>query len=428
MRAFGAEQLADSDDADRVGERHARWMVDWVEEADHALLEPGRPVLAEIDAAIPELRVALAWLLGRALLEHAGRLVVGLVNYGFLRLRPDVFRWADDVLAADRDDRVSMAPALWAASAYAAWMGGDLQAAAELVDRALQAERTAGRGRPVPRVRVVRGNIGLFEGRLSEAADWYRQAIETAVGDEAEQRFARATLLLALGYAGDTSAGELGDQILREAGDAETALAAYEWYCAGEADLAFDLDVDRARARLVRAIEIAEATNASFVLGIAGASKASIEARSGDTEAAIADYRWLIEHWRRAGMWSSQWTMLRSVATLLERVGQCHDAAVLEGAVRSTRAGHRIFGADAVALDELSARLRTTLGDDDYTAALRARRRARRRRGRRARAALVVRNPHHRGCSARMPSTALPTSSWVSASFPGWNPPHRTSR
>ena len=189
-----------------------------------------------------------------------------------------------------------------------------------------------------------------------------------AAGDEVEQRFDRATLLLALGYAGDPSAGELADQLLREVGDAETPHAAYVWYCAGEADLS--VDVDRARVRLVRAIELAEATNASFVLGSAGASKASIEARSGDPQAAMADYRWLIEHWRRAGMWSTQWTMLRSVATLLERVGQFHDAAVLEGAVRSTQAGHRIFGADAVALDELSARLRAALGDDDYAAAL----------------------------------------------------------
>ncbi len=368
LRAFGAEQLMGSDDADRVGERHARWMVDWVEDADRALGQPGRPVLAEIDAAIPELRVALAWLFGHGLLEHAGRLVVGLVNYGFLRLRPDVLRWADDVLAADGDDRVSVAPALWAASSYAAWMAGDVHAAAELVSRALEVERTAGRVGSVPEVRVARGNIGLFEGRLAEAADWYRQAIEMAAGNEVEQRFDRATLLLALGYAGDPSAGELADQLLREVGDAETPHAAYVWYCAGEADLS--VDVDRARARLVRAIELAEATNASFVLGSAGASKASIEARSGDPAAAMADYRWLIEHWRRAGMWSTQWTMLRSVATLLERVGQFHDAAVLEGAVRSTQAGHRIFGADAVALDELSARLRAALGDDDYAAAL----------------------------------------------------------
>ena len=107
--------------------------------------------------------------------------------------------------------------------AYAAWMAGDVHTAAELVGRALEVERTAGRVASVPEVRVARGNIGLFEGRLSEAADWYRQAIETAAATEVEQRFDRATLLLALGYAGDPSAGELADQLLREVGDAETA-------------------------------------------------------------------------------------------------------------------------------------------------------------------------------------------------------------
>ena len=69
-------------------------------------------------------------------------------------------------------------------------------------------------------------------------------------------------------------------------------------------------------------------------------------------------------------MWSTQWTMLRSIAGLLARLGRFHDAAVLEGAVRGTAAGHRIFGADEVALAELGDRLRDALGDDAYEAAL----------------------------------------------------------
>ena len=71
-------------------------------------------------------------------------------------------------------------------------------------------------------------------------------------------------------------------------------------------------------------------------------------------------------------MWSTQWTMLRSIAGLLARLGRHRDAAVLEGAVRATSAGHRIFGADAVALDQLSSRLRDALGDDAYESARRA--------------------------------------------------------
>jgi hypothetical protein len=123
--------------------------------------------------------------------------------------------------------------------------------------------------------------------------------------------------------------------------------------------------------RLATALRLAELTNASFVTGVAGASKASIDARLGDPRAAAEDYRRLIIHWRRAGMWSTQWTMLRSIAGLLARLGRARQAAVLLGAVRATASGHRIFGADEVTLTELGARLRAELGDVAYEAALR---------------------------------------------------------
>lgn len=69
-------------------------------------------------------------------------------------------------------------------------------------------------------------------------------------------------------------------------------------------------------------------------------------------------------------MWSTQWTMLRSIVALLARLGRHRDAAALVGAVRTTVAGHRIFGADEAALHELGLRLRDAMGDDDYEAAL----------------------------------------------------------
>ena len=171
-------------------------------------------------------------------------------------------------------------------------------------------------------------------------------------------------------------------------GETSTPYAAYVWYCAGEADCS-RVDVERARERLARAAQLAERTDASFVTGIAGASKASIDARIGDPVAAAADYRRLIMHWRRAGMWSTQWTMLRSIAGLLDRLGRHRDAAVLEGAVRATAAGHRIFGADEVALTSwrrgCAPRSATSLRGGAPAGG-----RARRRRRRRARPALAL--------------------------------------
>ncbi|HEY6531440.1 MAG TPA: hypothetical protein VIY72_03995, partial [Acidimicrobiales bacterium] len=206
-------------------------------------------------------------------------------------------------------------------------------------------------------------------GELSEAAAWYGRAVEASRGQSARRIFVAATELLPLGYAGDPSVGGKARALLDEVGEVETPYAAYAWYCAGEAVMTSDLEL--ARTRLAMAIELADATHTSFVTGVAGASKVSIDARLGDPADAATAYRRLIEHWRRAGVWSTQWTMLRSIAVLLERLDQVRDAAVLEGAVRSTSAGHRIFGADQATLDELGTRLRSRLGDVAYEAARR---------------------------------------------------------
>jgi predicted ATPase len=367
LRAFGAEQLAAGGRTEVVAERHADHQVGWVERADQQLLQPGQPVLAEIDAAIPELRSALGWLLDHGEVELAGRLVTGLLDYGILRLRPDVLAWSQRVTGADPGDRSPLAPRVWVVAAYAAWMAGDVTETGVRSARALRLAERAGGDVPAE-VLTIRGSYELFEGHLGEAAAWYRRAADTAAAaDPAQWLMAASSELMALGYAGDPAAAERAEVLLAEIADALTPHAAYVWYCAGEADLA--VDIERARARLARALQVAEQTHTSFVTGVAGASKASIDARFGDPAVAAEDYRRLIVHWRRAGMWSTQWTMLRSIAGLLARLGRYRDAAVLEGAVRGTEAGHRIFGADEVALGELGARLHDALGDGAYQAA-----------------------------------------------------------
>ena len=370
LRAFGAEQLAASGRADIVAERHARHQVDWIEEADRGWFDSGRPLLGDIDAALPELRVALGWLLEHGDVDSAGRLVAALLDYGILRLRPDVLAWAERVAAADPDGRSSVAPLVWVNASYAAWMAGDLVATGHRVERAARIAQRRGGELPAE-VATMRGSHALFEGRLVDAASWYRRAagLAAAAGDPVQQLMAAASELLALGYAGEASVCGLASALVAEHDGDVTAYAAYAWYCAGEGVLPFDVEL--ARMRYARALELAEQTHATFVTGIAGASQASLDARDGDADVAAAEYRWLLGHWRRAGMWSTQWTMLRSIAALLERLGRPGDAAVLEGAVRATHAGHRIFGADEVALDELSARLRAALGDAAYAAARR---------------------------------------------------------
>jgi predicted ATPase/DNA-binding SARP family transcriptional activator len=367
LREFGAEQLAARGDAELVAERHARYQVAWAEGTVPRLVEPGGRLFLDIDAALPELRTGLGWLIEHDEVELAGRLLVALLEYGLLRLRPDVVAWSERVSDADPDDRSPVAAQVLAMRGYAAWMAGRV---AEVGTHAAHAVRASGvADDDVPyQVAMICANDQLFLGRLDEADRWYRRAAGAAFDFPVLRQIPAATQLLALAYAGDPAAAEIAADLLAQIGDAATPHASYVWYCAGEAVLA--VDVERAKARFVRALELAELTNASFVVGLAGASKASIEARMGDPLVAAEDYRRLITHWRRAGVWSTQWTMLRSIAGLLARLDRPREAAVLLGAVRATQAGHRIFGEDEAALTELGSRLRAELGDAAYGTAL----------------------------------------------------------
>jgi predicted ATPase/DNA-binding SARP family transcriptional activator len=367
LRAFGLDRLAATGRHDVVRRRHAERMVQWAVDADRRLSTVDPRVLFDVDEALPELWSAFGWLLEHGLVEDAGRLVVALTPAAVLRLRPDVLAWAERVLDLDPQDVSPMASQLWAAASYAAWMAGDVPESGRRSERAIALAERAG-APPSQMAATSRGNLDLFEGRLQSAAAWYRRGVDVAE-DLAPRWMPAGAELLALGYAGERGVAELAESLLAEVGTIETAPAAYVWYCAAECVMA--IDVDLATARMVRAIEIAELTRASFVRGVAGASKASIEARSGDPDTAARDYRWLIPHWQRAGMWSTQWTMLRGIVGLLERLGRHRQAAVLEGAVRGTAAGHRIFGADERELAECGARLRAALGDDAYEAARR---------------------------------------------------------
>jgi predicted ATPase/DNA-binding SARP family transcriptional activator len=367
LRAYGTELLEQEGSLDDARRRHATHVLDRIEAANRALVTPRTDRLLErIDAALPELRAAFDWHIEQGELDGAGRMVVALQDYGFHRLRPDVLAWAERLCAADPDDRSPLAGQVWAVSALASWMSGDLEETGRRTERAATIATRPGVGEPAS-VATAQGSQALFEGRLDDAARHYRRAAGLAGDDDARRLVATGSEILALAYAGRPEADERATTLLEEVADLGGPHAAYAWYCAGEADLAHD--PARAQQRFARALDLAEHSGASFVSGVAGTSNASVEARIGDVAVAAKEYRRLLTHWRRAGMWATQWTMLRSVALVLEAQGLPREAAVLAGAVQATTEGHRIFGADEAALAALAGRLRLALGDEGYETA-----------------------------------------------------------
>jgi predicted ATPase/DNA-binding SARP family transcriptional activator len=370
LRAFGTEELVTRDLADETHERHACHLLAFVEraKADQSLDDPP-PVLFQLDAALPDLRIAIDWFVANRRVDEASRLIASLQDFGFHRVRGEVLNWAVRVQELDPDGEHPLAPAVESTAALGAWLAGDPAGNEARTRRCLElAERAGG---PVPMLAATAaGNVGLFTGDLDEALRWYQVAAEVA-----DNRFdtvtARGCVVLSYAYGPDQATAEAeADALLEAVGDWRSAVAAYAWYTAGEAVQRTDEAL--AMARFERALELAREHGSFLVEGTAGASAASIEARSGDPDKAAAEFRRLIDLWRGTGMRATQWTMLRTVAVLLERMGRLEDAAALLRAVTTTEEGNRVFGDDAVTLEALGQRLRHALGDEGFERAAEA--------------------------------------------------------
>jgi hypothetical protein len=171
------------------------------------------------------------------------------------------------------------------------------------------------------------------------------------------------------GYAGDPTTGDDVDELLAGLTPSTPDLAAsWAWYVAGETVV--HADPPLAAVRLERSTELARTCGSPFLLGIAGASAASIEARHGDPSVAIAEYRWLLAHWQRTGIRVVQWNMLRAVTELLLRTGCLQAAAVLLGAVTTSEAGHAVYGEDSRRLAALADALESQLGTEAFASAM----------------------------------------------------------
>jgi hypothetical protein len=191
------------------------------------------------------------------------------------------------------------------------------------------------------------------------------------MGDPLRMAESLSTLAFCLAYAHDPEATTVADRAIAEVIPVGGAVAgSWCWYAAGECRL--DDEPDVARMHLQRAIELARVGGAAFVEGIAGASLASLDVRSGDIPAAIATYRWLLPLWLRSGVRSPFWTSMRWVVELCALLGAHESAARLLGAVLSPTSGHEVYGDDDVRLGQLRLELADRLGADRFAEALAA--------------------------------------------------------
>ncbi|AFR49398.1 putative ATPase [Gordonia sp. KTR9] len=368
LRAYGTESLTGRDALDAARCAHTAWVADWLgplgcDVYGRGHLEAARLVHDRLD----DVRQAIDHA-GVHDLDLADTMLQGLIPYLELTMSPEVTGWAR--VLVDRHEPRLLGAGVWAVSAGGARFDGDLPAARHCTNQGLAAD-------PGPAVRVylhmMLVDVGLFQGDLDAAlrdARTFRElALVAAMPGAAHMSDISALLIRS--YQGEDSypAARALEIACSTAG--EDVVAAWCRYVSGECLL--DTDPVRARQLLDGAIGSARRHGDRYLLGVAMASRASIVARSGDTERAALLYVDVLEHWRQTGNWTNQWVTLRSVVDVLVELGRSEPAALLLGAIRraSRVAGSDPFGSDVERLRSAENRIRDALGDttaDDFVA------------------------------------------------------------
>ena len=223
--------------------------------------------------------------------------------------------------------------------AYAAWMAGDVAETGVRSRRALRGRASGPAATCRPRWPRSAATTSCSRAASTRPSRWYRRAVEPAVDDPAqrllvgEHRGARPAPTPAT-----RRRRRAADALLAEVGDASTAVRRLRVVLRRRGRPGRRRRAGPGPARPGPRAGRADRTRRSSPASPARRRRRSTPG-SATRVAAAEDYRRLIAHWRRAGMWSTQWTMLRSIAGLLGPARAPPRRRRAGGAVRATAAG-----------------------------------------------------------------------------------------
>lgn len=368
MRRYGRRRLSSGGLLEGYEDRHTRYVLELVRGAEERLPGPREgEAYAAVDRALPELRAGHT-----RLLEGGGRealsVSASLHWYAYWKLQSEVHGWAAEAAeAADGDD--PLLPPVLASAAVGAWQRGELVGARRFAQRGIDEADRVGCPEAARRAWSALGDAAIFEGRTDEAAECFVRARElaAAAGDEFQAAVDLCNEAIARAYAGDV---ELA-QHLAEEGMAEAertgspTVRAWAAYAAGESRL--EVHPQEAGRFLDEAMEVGREVGDRLVWGVAGLSALTVKARYGEPREALRAFPALIEHWRRTGTWTPQWTTLRNLIELLVRISEDRAAGRLYGAMLASETAGEPFGAEAERLGRSIGVLRERLGEDGFS-------------------------------------------------------------
>jgi len=317
LRAYGLDRLAAAEEtaAGRQCLCHtAVRLVGWIETGLAGAEEPAADALLRRE--LPTLRAA--WRSARSAgdLDTAVAVVAALFDVVAYRDLVEVRSWAEELAEDPALAGHPRCTTVLAVAAEAAYHRGD-HATAD------QRARAAG---DLWLGRAVRAVVALARGAFGEAVEHSLVAARTAPPG-------RETLVvaaLAAAYDGDLDRAR---QLHRDgaAGTVSPTMRSWSAYVAGEIDALAGAD-DTAEAHYRRSLELARASGATFLVGVATVGLLSALVRAGRTAGALRGYAEVVDEFARTGNWTHLWATLRNLAVLLRSLGDPETADVIDSA------------------------------------------------------------------------------------------------
>ena len=356
--------------------RHLAWYVSVAREGALGLTGPDEAYwMARLDRDLANFREAHANALRAGDVSSASALVVALREFAFRRIRYEVTSWAAATVALPGFDQEPQAPIVLGVGAYGGFVRGDLEYAIEWGHQALDLAAQLGTETSGLAERAL-GNALFYRGDSDEAVEWIEPGGRLCARRRI-RRASRARVVHAIGRGTRAPGTRSGARCSR----ARRARSRYEAIRPPRTRRPRTRSVSRSRPAtpkpptsiLRRSAALGAECGNRWIEAFALTEVHSLDARRGDTTAALRGFASVIRTWYRGGDWANQWLSLRHVCGALAMTGATRPAAVLHGALSAAGAAYALPGTpdDTAEFERLGVELREQLGAAEYATAVR---------------------------------------------------------
>lgn len=364
IRDFLADQLEQSGQADVLRRAHATWAAGLVLDL-RPLMRSSDEAAAQLafDAEQANVGAALEWAAGAGENALLTDLVRGLHDPVLASSGQEIHAWIERAARAVWDDPASGDVLLVASTA--AMVRGDIRRYRELLERA---DALGIDGQDVVISRELEwASLLVFEGNVEAAVEISRRLRdELTNGDPWISSHLLIRLAQPLAYGGhNREALALTERSIADAerSGSPTALG-WARYTHGEALMG--VDPDAAIDSYNEALAQARSVDNTFLVGLLAVGLATAQARHGEPEESLRQFRETIKWWRDAGGWAFLSTTLRNFGEFLARLDRPEEAVLIRCGLEHLRDSSGAGGVDAERDVHLRRQLTDRLGTDRF--------------------------------------------------------------